>query len=96
VLCYSWLLWVRFYPRHDMRTLFEGLETAFAFFGGVPREILFDQMRSVVVRDLALRRSLGAAGGHLSRADDHRVHLGRRIAHMHFAEYKRGQVYLRS
>jgi hypothetical protein len=35
-----------------MRTLFEGLEAAFAFFRGVPREILFDQMRSVVVRDL--------------------------------------------
>jgi transposase len=52
VLGYSRLLWLRFYPRQDMRTLFEGLEAAFAFFRGVPREILFDQMRSVVVRDL--------------------------------------------
>ena len=34
-----------------MRTLFGGLEEAFHFFGGVPREILFDQMRSVVVAD---------------------------------------------
>lgn len=35
-----------------MRTLFAGLEEAFAFFGGVPREILFDQMASVITRDL--------------------------------------------
>jgi transposase len=52
VLSYSRLLWVRFYPRQDMPTLFEGLEAAFRFFGGVPQEILFDQMRSVVLRDL--------------------------------------------
>jgi transposase len=30
----------------------EGLEAAFRFFGGVPSELLFDQMRSVVIRDL--------------------------------------------
>ena len=35
-----------------MRTLFCGLEEAFAFFGGVPGEILFDQMASVITRDL--------------------------------------------
>ena len=35
-----------------MRTLFAGLEEAFALFGGVPREILFDQMASVITRDL--------------------------------------------
>ena len=29
----------------------EGLESAFASFGGVPRELLFDQMRSVVISD---------------------------------------------
>jgi transposase len=52
VLAYSRLLWLRFFPRQDMRTLMLGLEQAFAFFGGVPRELLFDQMRSVVVRDL--------------------------------------------
>jgi transposase len=54
VLGYSRLLWVRFYARQDMRTLFLGLEAAFRFFGGVPREILFDQMRAVVTRDLRL------------------------------------------
>jgi transposase len=51
VLGYSRLLWLRFFERQDMRTLFEGLEQAFAFFGGVPREILFDQMRAVVLAD---------------------------------------------
>jgi hypothetical protein len=30
------------YPRQDMRTLFAGLEEAFDFFGGVPREHLLD------------------------------------------------------
>lgn len=52
VLAYSRLLWLRFFPRQDMRTLFLGLEQAFAFFGGVPLELLFDRMRSVIVRDL--------------------------------------------
>jgi transposase len=52
VLGYSRLLWLRFYPKQDMRILFAGLEEAFAFFGGVPREILFDQMASVITRDL--------------------------------------------
>lgn len=52
VLGYSRLLWLRFYPRQDLPTLIRGLEAAFRFFGGVPREILFDQMRSVILRDL--------------------------------------------
>jgi transposase len=52
VLGYSRLLWIKFYSKQDMQTLFAGLEEAFAFFGGVPREILFDQMASVITRDL--------------------------------------------
>lgn len=52
VLGYSRLLWLHFYPREDMRTLMRGLEAAFSYFGGVPRELLFDQMRSVITRDL--------------------------------------------
>lgn len=52
VLGYSRLLWLRFYPRKDMPALQRGLESAFGFFGGVPREILFDQMKSVITRDL--------------------------------------------
>jgi transposase len=58
VLAYSRLLWLRFFRRQDMRTLFGGLEQAFGFFGGVPQEVLFDQMRSVIVED---RRSQGGA-----------------------------------
>ncbi len=52
VLGYSRLLWLRFFPRQDMRTLFSGLEAAFAFFGGVPKDLLFDQMASVITADL--------------------------------------------
>lgn len=51
VLGYSRLLWMQFYPRQTLEVLIRGLERAFEFFGGVPRELLFDQMRSVVVSD---------------------------------------------
>lgn len=51
VLGYSRLLWLRFYRRQTMRVLFEGLETAFRFFGGVPRELLFDQLKAVIIED---------------------------------------------
>ena len=54
VLGYSRLLYVRYSLRQDMRALFAGLEAAFAYFGGVPREILFDQMKSVITADLRL------------------------------------------
>lgn len=51
VLGYSRLLWTRFYPRQTMQVLIQGLETAFAYLGGVPRELLFDQLKAVVVAD---------------------------------------------
>jgi len=51
VLGYSRLLWLQFYPRQTMRTLMRGLETAFAYFGGVPRELLFDQLKAVILDD---------------------------------------------
>jgi transposase len=54
VLGYSRLLWCRFYPRQDMTTLIDGLEDAFLSFGGVPQELLFDQMKAVITRDLRL------------------------------------------
>lgn len=54
VLGYSRLLHVSFSERQDMRALFAGLEAAFAYFGGVPREVLFDQMRAVITADLRL------------------------------------------
>lgn len=61
VLGYSRLLWFQFYRRETMEVLMRGLESAFAYFGGVPRELLFDQMKSVVIED---RR---ASGGELLR-----------------------------
>ena len=54
VLGYSRMLYLRFFERQDMRSLFGGLEAAFAYFGGVPREVLFDQMRAVITADLRL------------------------------------------
>ena len=51
VLGYSRLLWLRFFPRQTMQALFAGLESAFQVFGGVPQELLFDQMRAVVIGD---------------------------------------------
>jgi transposase len=51
VLGYSRLLWVQFYPRQDLRTLLLGLEACFAAWGGIPHDLLFDQMRSVLTRD---------------------------------------------
>jgi transposase len=51
VLGYSRVLWLRFYPRQTMATVIAGLEAAFAAFGGVPRELLFDQMKSVILED---------------------------------------------
>jgi transposase len=55
VLGYSRLLWCRFYARQDMTTLIDGLEDAFGYFGGVPQELLFDQMKAVITRDLRLQ-----------------------------------------
>lgn len=51
VLGYSRLLWLTFYPRQTMRILMAGLETAFTYFGGVPRELLFDQLKAVIIED---------------------------------------------
>ena len=60
VLGYSRLLWLWFFRRQTMAVLCRGLESAFEYFGGVPEELLFDQMRSVVVSDNRL------AGGPLA------------------------------
>lgn len=51
VLGYSRLLWLRFCHRQTLLTLMRGLEEAFAYLGGVPRELLFDQLRAVVIDD---------------------------------------------
>jgi transposase len=56
VLGYSRLLWLQFYPRQTLSVLMRGLEEAFMAFGGVPAELLFDQMKAVIIDD---QRELG-------------------------------------
>jgi len=51
VLGYSRLMWLQFCTRQTMAVLMGGLEEAFTFFGGVPSELLFDQMKSVIIED---------------------------------------------
>jgi transposase len=51
VLGYSRLLWVQFFSRQTMQVLMRGIEDAFAFFGGVPAELLFDQLKAVIIDD---------------------------------------------
>ena len=51
VLGYARLLWVQFFPRQTMATVMRGLETAFTYFGGVPHELLFDQLKAVIQDD---------------------------------------------
>lgn len=51
VLGYSRIFWLEFFRRKTMKHLFRGLENAFAYFGGVPAELLFDQMKAVIISD---------------------------------------------
>ena len=51
VLGHSRLLWLQFVARQTMRVLMQGLEQAFHAFGGVPRELLFDQLKAVILED---------------------------------------------
>jgi transposase len=51
VLGYSRVLYIEFVARQTALTVMLGLERAFAAFDGVPHEILFDQMKSVIVED---------------------------------------------
>ena len=51
VLGYSRLLWVRYYERQTLPVLVRGVEAAFRYFGTVPQELLFDQMKAVVIKD---------------------------------------------
>lgn len=51
VLGYSRLLWIQFYPRQTLTVLMRALEDFFAAFGGVPSELLFDQMKAVIIDD---------------------------------------------
>lgn len=51
VLGYSRLMWLQFYPRQTMVVLMRALEEAFMAFGGVPAELLFDQLKAVIIDD---------------------------------------------
>jgi transposase len=51
VLGYSRVLHVEFVARQTALSVMLGLERAFTAFGGVPHEILFDQMKSVILDD---------------------------------------------
>ena len=51
VLGYSRLMWLQYYERQTMAVLMRGLESALHFFEGVPSELLFDQMKAVIIED---------------------------------------------
>ena len=51
VLGYSRRMWLRFYERQTMPVVMGGLEASFPCFGGVPSELLFDQMKAVITDD---------------------------------------------
>ena len=48
VLSWSGALWVRFVMHQDQLTLLGGLHQGFVSFGGAPRTVLFDRMRTAV------------------------------------------------
>jgi transposase len=49
VLSWSRALWVRFSFQQDQLTVLAGLHQAFVSFGGVPRTLLFDRMKTAVI-----------------------------------------------
>ncbi len=51
VLGYSRRMWVQYYERQTMAVVMRGLESAFRYFRGVPSELLFDQMKAVIIED---------------------------------------------
>lgn len=51
VLGYSRMMWLQFFSRQTMAVLIRGIEQSFEFFGGVPSELLFDQLKAVIVDD---------------------------------------------
>lgn len=55
-LGYSRMSFVRFGPDQKFETVRAGLLEAFAYFGGVPQEVLFDNMKTVVLEREAYGR----------------------------------------
>lgn len=47
-LCYSKIEFVIAYPYQRTEYFFDGLNSAFAFFGGVPRKVIFDNLKPAV------------------------------------------------
>lgn len=58
VLGHSRMLWGRFVPHQDLPTLLRCQAAAFTALGGVPEQILYDRMRTVVSRE-------NVAAGHI-------------------------------
>lgn len=58
VLSWSRYLWVRFYCHEDQLTVLTGLHRAFLAFGGVPRTLLFDRMKTAVAKSGADGRAI--------------------------------------
>lgn len=47
-LCYSKAEFIKIYPRQSTEFFLDGLNSAFLFFGGVPRKIVFDNLKQAV------------------------------------------------
>ena len=51
-LCYSKVEFVKTYPQQKTEFFFDGLVSSFAFFGGVPKKIIFDNLKPAVKKVL--------------------------------------------
>ena len=51
VLGHSRLMWLQYYERQTIPVVMWGLESAFRYFRSVPSELLFNQMKAVVIED---------------------------------------------
>ena len=51
ILGLSRVFWLQYFRRKTMENLFQGLEAAFLSFGGIPAELLFDQLKAVIIKD---------------------------------------------
>jgi transposase len=51
VLGYSRLIWARFVAHQDLQTVLRCHMAAFAALGGIPRQILYDRMKTAVIGD---------------------------------------------
>jgi transposase len=69
VLGYSRLIWARFVAHQDLQTVLRCHMAAFAALGGVPREILYDRMKTAVIGEdgdahIVYNRALIEFAGH--------------------------------